>query len=221
MGCIQGGSENYYEYSKNDEEKYFREWEKAMGCFRNNFNSLYELLITDERAISNNSNLKALLVRNYNEKFLNIVNLPYFSDKSGDGKQVYNANKLRNLLFLTTIHIQKSNKGKVFCDKADFLFNQINKDDEKEACEPIEKSNPNLHKIIEEFYEISAIVMAELYQKQQSGRDEIYKKLANKENKRCIIERILTNLFTKSGKEINTLSFDEFNSLFVNDKNVR
>jgi hypothetical protein len=75
--------------------------------------------------------------------------------------------------------------------------------------------------LITEFYEISAIVMAETYLKNQHGREEVYRKLSDKENKKEIVENILCELFKdKNGKEVNCLTFDEFNSVFVKNRNV-
>lgn len=219
MGCIQGSNENYFEYSKNDEEKHFREWEKSLGCFRTNFSALFGLLISDERVLSNYQVVKATIVRNYNEKFLSILENPYFQAEGKSNK--FNSRRLQSLIFLTTIHILQSSDGKTYCDKASFLFNIINKDEELNANSPIERNNSNLVDLITEFYEISAIIMAETYLKSQHGREEVYRKLSDNENKKDIVENILTELFKdKSGKEINCLTFDEFNSVFVRNKNV-
>lgn len=219
MGCIQGSNENYFEYSKNDEEKHFREWEKSLGCFRTNFSALFGLLISDERVLSNYQVVKATIVRNYNEKFLSILENPYFQAEGKSNK--FNSRRLQSLIFLTTIHILQSSDSKTYCDKASFLFNIINKDEELNANSPLERNNSNLVDLITEFYEISAIIMAETYLKSQHGREEVYKKLSDNENKKDIVENILTDLFKdKAGKEINCLTFDEFNSVFVRNKNV-
>lgn len=219
MGCIHGSNENYFEYSKNDEEKHFREWEKSLGCFRNNFSALYGLLISDERVLSNYQVVRATIVRNYNDKFLSILENPYFHTNGNTKK--FNSRRLQSLIYLTTIHVLITSGGKTYCDKSSYLFNTINKDEELTANSPIEKNNPNLVDIITEFYEISAIIMAETYMVTQKGREEVYKKLSDKENKRDIVESILNELFKdKSGKEINCLSFDEFNSFFLRNRNV-
>ena len=220
MGCLQGGnSENYVDYSKNDEEKHFRQWESNNGCFRNNFTALYSLLISDERALSNYSVLKATVVRNYNEKFMSIVENPYF--QLDGNKNVYHSRKFQSLVFLTTIHVLQVSEGKAYCDKASFLFSSINKDEEIEANFPLERNHTNLLDLLGEFYDISAIVMAEAYTSVAKGREDVYKKLADKENKKDIIEFILNKLFVDAaGKPVNCLSFDDLNSAFMKNKNV-
>jgi len=55
MGCMQVISDKYLETTFTDEEKNMREWEKKMGFFRNNFASVYSILITDENKIKDNS----------------------------------------------------------------------------------------------------------------------------------------------------------------------
>lgn len=223
MGCLHGiENPNYSDYTKNDEEKHFRLWEQSLGCFRNNFTALFGLLISDERTIRNFPLVKANIIRNYSEKFVEVIQNGYFIKTSETGKIELDSKKLQNLIFLTTIHVEQKSGSTSFCDKASFLFNVINHNEEIEANAPIERNNDNLITLVQDFYDISAIVLASEYKKTQSNlKDEIYRKLSDPENKSAIIRRIIDELFKdKGGKDLDCLSFEEFNQKFYQNPNV-
>jgi len=218
MGCMSSSIEKYYEFSTNDEEKSIRDWERKMGFFRNSFGNIYPILITDERVVNNSELLKTLIKRNYSDNFLNEVVLNKKLQKDGQ----IDAQKLKDLVFLSTIHIECVTGSKAFCDKASFLFSEANKDEEIEANYPIERNNIHLMNFISDLYDMSCIILPEVYLKLAGqGREEVYTQFKNQEIKKDIISFFIKDLFTsKDGAELNTLSFDELNTKFLKSPNI-
>jgi hypothetical protein len=226
MGCMNvinnlKCGELYFEDSSNGEEHNIREWEQRMGFFRNNFASVYSLLITDEKNLIDNSTFQAAVTRNFSEKFLSVIlNDPYF--KTADG---YDSQKVMNLLFLSTIHIKTSTVGKqVFCDKASYLFGQINRDYEKGTNEPIERYNTHLTELLSSYYDISCVVLPEIYLKTEDNKIEKEKSYAKFKDEKCkegILKCVKDQLFkTVKGEDMNTISFDELTSKLFKSANV-
>ena len=216
MGCcIPADSEKYFEYNKNDEERDFRLWEKKLGFYRNTFKNLQALLMLDERKTSNKEALKAVLTRNFSEGFSKLLDSAFL--KSEDD-QIKN-DKLLLLVFLASIHTLNRAGNVLYCDKALFLFTLINKRQEVEANAPLEKSNENLRKIIERLFDLSAIELYGEYTKSQSNiRDGMFKQVES--YKTYIIDRILNSLFESKTGELTSISFNEFNMMFMRHPNV-
>lgn len=216
MGCcMQVLTEKYYEFSKNDEERDIRIWEKKLGFFRNTFSAVHGPLLIDEKSIQNLQILKVWLTRNFSDKYYGLLSNPYFI---ADGK--ISTRRLMHLLFLSTIHVEVRNSGVVYCDKASYLYNLINFKEEVEANSPIEKTNDDLEKVIDELYTISAIVLCEEYAKSQIGlRDGMIKEMMVYKSR--IVSSIIQELYTLKGVESTHLDFIEFNSFFMKNPNVR
>jgi len=222
MGCLNGSQEGYFKYSKSDEEKNFRQWEQSLGFLRNNFGSVIALVLNDARQIRTDETLKVILNRNFSPKFTDMLFSNEFFVKEVDGKKVINANKLRYLIFISTIHVCQTSFSKVYTDKAALLFGMINCDEEDESCAPIERTNTTLTKIISYMFEIAAIELSKSYLKSpyggSGGRDQLYKKFAD--NKDDIVEYIIIDMFTQKGVLLEQLGFNETNSIFLKNPNV-
>ncbi len=216
MGCcIPSDSEKYFEFSKNDEERDFRLWEKKLGFYRNTFKNLQALLMLDERKTSNKEVLKTVLTRNFSDSFSKLLDSAFL--KSEDG-QIMN-DKLLLLVFLASIHTLNRAGNVLYCDKALFLFTLINKRQEVEANAPLEKTNENLRKIIERLFNLSAIELYAEYAKSQTNiRDGMFKQIDT--YKTHIIDRILNSLYESKSGELTSISFNEFNMMFMRHPNV-
>lgn len=216
MGCCMLGlSEKYFDFSKNDEERDIRMWEKKLGFFRNTFSAVHGPLLIDEKSIQNLQLLKVSLNRNFSDKYFGLLSNPYFLI---DGK--INTRRLLLLLFLTTIHVEVRNSGVIYCDKASFLYSLLNSKEEVEANSPVERTSDELEKVIDELYTISAIILCEEYAKSQVGlRDGMIKEMVIFKSK--IVASIIQELYTLKGIESTHLDFIEFNSFFMKNPNVR
>lgn len=216
MGCcIPTDSEKYFEFTKNDEERDFRLWEKKLGFYRNTFKNLQALLMLDERKTTNKEALKVVLTRNFSDGFSKLLDSEFL--KSEDG-QIKN-DKLILLVFLASIHTLNRAGNVLYCDKALFLFTLINKRQEVEANAPIEKTNENLRKLIERLFDLSAIELYTEYSKSQTNiRDGMFKQI--EKYRSYIIDRILNSLFESKSGELTSLSFTEFNMMFMRHPNL-
>lgn len=215
MGCcIPIDNEKYFEFSKNDEERDFRLWEKKLGFYRNTFKNVQPLLMLDEHKTTNIEVVKAVLTRNFSEAFANLLTSPLVNE-NGTIKN----DKLLLLVFLACIHTLNRADGVLYCDKALYLFSLINKPDEVETNAPIEKTNDNLRTIIDQLLTISSLDLYNEYSRGQSNtRDGMFKQIPK--YKEHIITMIINNLFNFKGKEMTSISFSEFNLLFMTHPNV-
>ena len=57
--------------------------------FKINFGRLYSMLMTDEFTIRNFNSLRPEIVRNYNERFLEVLKNAYFLKKDETGKTFF------------------------------------------------------------------------------------------------------------------------------------
>ena len=215
MGCcIPIDNEKYFEFSKNDEERDFRLWEKKLGFYRNTFKNVQPLLMLDEHKTTNIEVVKAVLTRNFSEAFANLLTSPLVNE-NGTIKN----DKLLLLVFLACIHTLNRADGVLYCDKALYLFSLINKPDEVETNAPIEKTNDNLRTIIDQLLTISSLDLYNEYSRGQSNtREGMFKQIPK--YKEHIITMIINNLFNFKGKEMTSISFSEFNLLFMTHPNV-
>lgn len=216
MGCMDSKSEKYFEYSKNDEEKNFRNWEKTFGFQRNSFSNIFSEIDVDNNWIKTSSVLETILKRNFSEKILEIAKLPFFFNQQTN---CFNAKNLKYLLFLATIHIQQSNNNVTYFDKAIYVFQFVNCFEHQSSNSPIEKSSEKVTEVISDLFEISAVVLSGLYLKSNSIKGDLYEKY--KQNKNAIVKYIVNNLFKDNeGKELNFMSFKDLNNLFQKNKKV-
>jgi hypothetical protein len=215
MGCcIPIDNEKYFEFSKNDEERDFRLWEKKLGFYRNTFKNVQPLLMLDEHRTTNIEVIKAVLTRNFSESFANLLTSPILNE-NGTIKN----DKLLLLVFLACIHTLNRADGVLYCDKALYLFSLINKPDEVETNAPIEKTNNYLRTIIDQLLSISSLDLYNEYSKGQANtRDGMFKLIPK--YKEHIISKIINDLFNFKGKEMSSISFNEFNLLFMTHPNV-
>ena len=219
MGCIPSDNKNYFEFDRDDIEKDIRNWEKSNGFFRNNFNSIYPLVQLDHRKTNKKGILNAVFVRNYSNQFLSILEHYYFKNREDYS---YNMENINLLVLLSSIHIEIKPKvgNKNYCDKALYIFNYINRNDDMESGSPIEKNNYNLKDLIKQLVHISSTVLYECYNLVPNDHREGAFTKAEKflDN---ITEYIVEKLFTKrNGEKLKLLSFDEFNDIFMRHPNV-
>lgn len=215
MGCcIPIDNEKYFEFSKNDEERDFRSWEKKLGFYRNTFKNVQPLLMLDEHKTTNIEVVRAVLTRNFSEAFSNLLTSPLVNENG----TIMN-DKLLLLVFLACIHTLNRADGVLYCDKALYLFSLINKPDEVETNAPIEKTNDNLRIIIDQLLTISSLDLYNEYSRGQSNkRDGMFKQIPK--YKAHIVTKIINDLFNFKGKEMSSISFSEFNLLFMTHPNV-
>lgn len=216
MGCMDSRTEKYFDYSKNDEEKNFRNWEKTFGFQRNCFSNVFSEIDVDNNSIKSSPLLETILKRNFSDKFLEIAKLPHFYNQQTNS---FNAKNLKYLLFLATVHIEQFNNNVSYFDKAIYVFQFVNCLEHQSSNSPIEKSSEKVTELITDLFEISAIVLPTLYLKTNAIKGDLYDKY--KTNKNAIAKNIVNNLFKDNdGKELNFMSFKDLNNLFLKNKKV-
>lgn len=223
MGCIQAIDVNYFDFNEYSIEKELRNWEKSIGFFRNNFNSIYPLIQLDSRKTNNKAVLSSVLSRNYSNKFLSIIEDSYFKNKEDNS---YNMTNINMLILLSSIHIVINPEvgRKTYCDKSLFLFNYINRNEDIQGISPIEKNNANLKELINQLVYISTIVIINSYNlslnnnSTDNNKQNVFDN--TEDNINNISNLIIDKLFSKGNEKLNTLSFDEFNDIFLSDANV-
>jgi len=127
---------------------------------------------------------------------------------------------------LSTIHIVCQNiGGTVFTDKASFLFGQINRDSDKSSNEPVERYNRRFTDLLSNYYDISCVILPEIYLKTSADnrieKEKEYAKFKDNNYKERVLNFMKDKLFMNlDGQAMNTITFDELNDLSIHSRSV-
>lgn len=219
MGCCQVEVQNYFDYNKHDDESRIRKWEKSRGFFRNTFQNIHSLILIDEKKSKNVEVIKAVLKRNFSEKYLSLLASEEIITIEGEIKM----EMLLILIFLTTIHTVTRNKTCDYCDKALFFFSLINKNEEIPADSPIERVNPFMKKVVTCLVDMSVKLIYSQYLKDGNDKLVLYEKNAYNildEYEDEIVDSIIDSIFSFKGEKTELISFSDLNMIFMKNPNV-
>lgn len=103
-----------------------------------------------------------------------------------------------------------------YWDKALYVFHDAKRNEEEDLNTPVEKSDKDLIKFLDDLIDISVIILEFYYESYPSRRSEI-DILKNK--RQLIADFLLKNLNSKKEPKIqtNSISFSELNKLFDDD----
>lgn len=212
MGCIQT-RKSYYDLS-NVEEKHIRSWERELGAFSIDFNTIYQKICFTSNILSTG------LVSKYSSELFSvelskvIAENDYFF-KIIDGNKFIDAKKVTLLYYLLSTPGLINNNHTIYNDKAYYFYLNCKNQDELDLDEAIQKDD-NLKSILGSLLEVACDGFSASYFKAKAISDkgillEIKANMAN------TINYIIDDLFVVKSLKVESLSFKELKDRFAND----
>lgn len=211
MGCLQTGKKSYFEIN-NSEEKQIRKWEKEIGSFSFDFNTLQQRLTNTSKSYSKTL-IKKVSNTQISSFFYSIFeNSSFFLEEDGN----FNVQKTIALLFLLSSPAVVSNKHISYFDKSYFIYLKSRTNPEDELDEAFIKSS-SLTEFIRILVQVSCFGFLKSYYKAQSIPERGLLDELKEEQVDKVSLFIIEELFSLGGNKVDVLSFKELSNKFSND----
>lgn len=211
MGCLQTGKRSYFDVN-NSEERQIRKWEKEIGSFSFEFNTLQQRLTNTSKAYSKS------LIKKVCESMITPVFYSIFESSSffyeADGN--YNIQKVIALFFLLSSPAVVSNKHISYYDKSYYIYLKSRMNPEDELDEAFIKSS-GLTEFISVLVKISCFGFLSAYYKAQSIPERGLVDELKEDEVDKVTLFIIEDLFSLGGNKVDVLSFKELSNKFSND----
>lgn len=213
--CLYTDVDNNYEYNiRKFEQDNLNAFTKTFSSIRNKSNFNSNLL--DKEQTQN------FLKEEFSTTIEKVINNEFYL-RPLDNYQYYDYNKILSMIFLLSKHEYKVN-GKInYVDKAFYLIQEINSNEEDPLNKPIEKNNKNLFNIVDILCGISLNIINTYLSINEVNDDSYFKIiidiLSTNENSLKFKQYLIKSLFydkKNSNKDLDVLSIYDLNYLFKN-----